>query len=56
MILTADALRRFRRCTWAMIAACIALRMAAGLASLDPTAEPSPFKSACTLHSETLSC
>lgn len=56
MILTAEALRRFRRRTWAMIAACLALRMAASLAGFDPAAAPSPFASACTVHPETRSC
>lgn len=56
MILTAEALRRFRRRTWAMVAACIAMRMAASLAGLDPAAAPSSFVSACTVHPETLSC
>lgn len=56
MMLTSDGLRRFRRRTWAMIAACLVLRAAAAFAGFDPAAEPSPFASACTVQPETLSC
>ena len=55
MVLNPHRLRRFRRRTWMMIAACLAFRASASLAGLD-TDHPAASNSACITLSEPLSC